>query len=227
MMLSLQTVMAIAVVQEPEVYREFDSDFKTRYSSDKYNYEGKKVIGKTRRGSGKYEDYNKEKIKTKEEDNTNNIIINLGPLGWLLYLVLAVAVIYLAYVILNEGGTGLFASNKNKSINTYNEITAENIEHADIKTLIKKAENNKDYRLAIRYYYLLTLKTLSLKNHIKFEDDKTNAEYLTEVSSTSFSQGFSYASYLYNYIWYGKFNLEETQYTQAKENFVSLLNQLS
>ncbi|WP_203258543.1 hypothetical protein [Hyunsoonleella ulvae] len=216
----------VATTQEPEVYRSFEDDFKERYSSDRYNYEGTKVVNKTRPGSGQYKDYEKEKVKPRERDNSENVVINLGPFGWLFIFILVGAVLYLAYVLLNEGGTGLFAKGKNKSIDHHDEITAENIEHADIHALIKKAEDSNDYRLAIRYYYLLTLKTLSLKNHIKFEDDKTNAEYLNEIRDKPFSKGFSYASYLYNYIWYGKFNLEKLQYSKAKDNFTSLLNQV-
>ncbi len=226
LILSHQSCFATIFTQEPETYRLFDSDFKERYSGDKYNYEGKKVVKKTRMGSGQYEDYEKGKTRTQERNNSEEVSINLGPFGFVFYIVLAIAVLYLAYVLLNEGGTSIFARSKNKSIQRYEDITAENIENADILALIKQAENDHDYRLAIRYYYLLVLKTLSLKNHIKFEDDKTNAEYLNEINEKSFSKGFSYVSYLYNYIWYGKFNLEASQYSKAKDNFKSLLNQV-
>lgn len=226
LILSHQPCFATVFAQEPETYRLFDSDFKERYSGDKYNYEGKKVVKKTRMGSGQYEDYEKGKTRTQERNNSEEVSINLGPFGFVFYIVLAIAVLYLAYVLLNEGGTSIFARSKNKSIQRYEDITAENIENADILTLIKQAENDHDYRLAIRYYYLLVLKTLTLKNHIKFEDDKTNAEYLNEINEKSFSKAFSYVSYLYNYIWYGKFNLEASQYSKAKDNFKSLLNQV-
>ena len=226
LIISHKSCFATTFNQEPEVYRVFDSNFKERYSGDKYNYEGKKVVKKTRMGSGQYEDYEKGKIRTQEKNNPEEVSINLGPFGFIFYIVLALAVVYLAYVLLNEGGTNIFARSKNKSIQRHEDITAENIENADIHALIKQAENDNDYRLAIRYYYLLVLKTLSLKNHIKFEDDKTNAEYLNEINEKPFSKGFSYVSYLYNYIWYGKFDLETSQYSKAKDNFTTLLNQV-
>ncbi|MDO5970488.1 hypothetical protein Q4Q35_11790 [Flavivirga aquimarina] len=213
-------------MQEPEQIREFDEDFKDRYSSNKYNYEGTKIVTKTPEGSGNYEDYKNEKIKQKEKNDSESVIINLGPLGWLFYLAIAIAVVYLVYILLNEGGSGLFSSKNNKTLNDFDEITAENIEHTDIHTLIKNAESDNNYRLAIRYYYLLVLKTLSLKNYIKFEDDKTNSEYLNEISQKPFSNQFEYISYLYNYIWYGKFAVNINQYTKAKNNFLTLLNQV-
>ncbi len=212
----------------PEQIRAFDENFKSRYSSNKYNYEGKKVVSKTPSGSGDYADYkgDKEKLKQKEKNNNERISIDLGPLGWLFYILIGLAVVYLVYILLNEGGSGLFSSKRNKSIASYDDITAENIEHADIHALIHNAEKDNNYRLAIRYYYLLVLKTLSLKNHIKFEDDKTNSEYLNEIREKPFSKRFEYISYLYNYIWYGKFVVNIDQYTKAKSNFVTLLNQV-
>ena len=212
--------------QHPEFIRQFDDNFKDRYSGNKYNYEGKKIVSKTPTGSGEYEDYKSGKSKGKEEDNSEAITINLGPLGWLFYLAIALAVIYLVYLLLNEGGSGLFSSRKHKALTNYDEITAENIEHADIHALIKHAEDENNFRLAIRYYYLLVLKTLSLKKHIKFEDDKTNSEYLNEISEKPFSKTFEYTSYLYNYIWYGKFTVDLKQYNKAKSNFLTLLNQV-
>ncbi len=209
---------------QPEQIRQFDADFKSRYSGNKYNYEGEKIVTKTPSGSGNYEDYKNGKPKLKEKNDRDNVTISLGPFGWLFYLAIAIAVIYLVYILLNEGGSGLFSSKNSKTLNDYEEITAENIEHADIHTLIKNAENDNNYRLAVRYYYLLVLKTLSLKNHIKFEDDKTNSEYLNEISEKPFSEKFAYISYLYNYIWYGKFTVDIKQYTKAKNNFLTLLN---
>jgi hypothetical protein len=209
--------------QSPERIRHFDDDFQQHYSSDKFDYEGKDIVTQTPTGSGNYEDFKNGKPKQKEQNNDDHLSINLGPLGWLFYLAIAGAVLYLVYILLNEGGSGLFSSNRNKTINSYDDITAENIEHADIHSLIKEAENNDDFRLAIRYYYLLLLKTLSLHNHIKFEDDKTNTEYLNEIHNKPFSKDFAYTSYLYNYIWYGEFPLPLEKYEKAKRHFLTLL----
>lgn len=223
---SFQVSFGLNLQQTPEKIKTFDDDFKKRYDSNKYNYEGRDIVTESESGSGKYEDYKKAEDLRKERNNSDDLSINFGPFAWIFYIAIALAVVFLVYTLLNEGGTGLFTVNRNKAINTYGEITADNIENADIHTLIKNAENNNDYRLAIRYYYLLVLKTLSLKNHIKFEDDKTNNEYLNEVSDTPFSKDFEYTSYLYNYIWYGKFPLNIDKYNKAKNNFSSFLNQM-
>ena len=221
-----QAIFCASTFQEPEQIRQFDDDFKDHYSSNKYNYEGKKVVNETPSGSGKYEDYKNKKPRIEDDNNSNRFSINLGPLSWLFYAALAIAVVYLVYILFNEGGSGLFSFKQHQKINNYEEITAENIENTDINSLITNAENSDDYRLAIRYYYLYVLKNLSLKNYIKFEDDKTNAEYLNEINDKPFCKKFAYTSYLYNYIWYGEFPLNTDEYNKAKDNFVTLLNQV-
>lgn len=221
-----QVVFGINTLQEPEQIRQFDDHFKDRYSGRKYNYEGKKIVTETPGGSGKYEDYENIKPNIEEQNDSDSFNINLSPLNWLFYGALAFAVLYLVYILFNEGGSGLFSTKQHKKINSYDEITAENIENTDINFLIKNAESSNNYRLAIRYYYLLVLKNLSLKNYIKFEDDKTNAEYLNEINDKPFSSKFAYTSYLYNYIWYGEFPLNTDQYNKAKSNFTTLLKQV-
>lgn len=224
--LSFQNSFGTTLIQQPEQIRQFDNNFKERYSGRKYNYEGKKVVNETPFGSGEYEDYKKGKPSLDEKNNSDSFTINFGAFGWLFYLVLAAAVIYLVYILFNEGGSGLFSSKQNRTLNNYEEITAENIESADINRLINNAESSNDYRLAIRYYYLLVLKNLSLKNYIKFEDDKTNADYLNEIDSTAFIKEFRYISYLFNYIWYGEFSLNNMDYKKAKNHFIILLSKV-
>ncbi|MCF7561273.1 hypothetical protein L3X39_11550 [Sabulilitoribacter multivorans] len=226
MLCHYQSLFCANTSQEPQQIRQFENDFKERYSGEKYNYEGDAIVTNTPSGSGKYEAYKTAEDRRKERNNQDDFSINLGPLSWLFYLAIALAVIYLAYILFNEGGSGLFSSKQHKKVNGFEEITAENIENADIDALIKDAETNNNFRLAIRYYYLLVLKNLSLKSYIKFEDDKTNSEYLNEVSTTPFNDKFVYTSYLYNYIWYGEFSVNLEQYNKAKSNFITLLNQV-
>lgn len=220
------TVSAIWQIDSIQPHREFSSHFKEHYTSDAYNYEGKNVISNTKSGSGKYEDYDGKKVKTKEDNNKNTIFFNLHKFNWLFYSILVAAIIYLAYIVLSGGSTGILRANKNKTLNDIDDFNAEHIEHADIMALINQAEANMDFRLAIRFYYVLVLKAMSLKDYITLEDDKTNAEYLNEISHTPFSEAFAHVSYLYDYIWYGKFILEPLQYTKAKQNFTSLLKRV-
>ena len=226
--ISLVLATVYVYAQQAPYERHFDEDFKERYSSDRYNYEGRNAAVPQSTGEAEYADYDSDYSPTVQDDSSSSesVSFDLGPFTWLFYLALAAGVIYLIYFLLNEGGSGLFSSRQNQTLNRHQPITADTIENTDLKSLIANAENSNDFRLAIRYHYLLILKTLSLKNIIQFEDDKTNAEYIRELESQPYSNGFKNTSYVYNYVWYGEFPLNPDLYSKAKLKFESLLKEV-
>ena len=205
----------------------FDTNFKDRYKSDAYNYTGKKNVKKnTENKNANYAEYSDDKIKFKDKPPELSFNLNNKPITWLFLIILVIAIFYFVYILTKDGGNKLFKSGKNTPINANKDITEDNIDSTDLSKLIKNAEQNNNYRLAIRYYYLLTLKTLNLKKYIKFENEKTNAQYLNEISKKPFKNDFAYLQYLYNYIWYGKFSINTNQYNKAKNYFVTLLKRI-
>jgi len=215
------------LVQAPKTHHEFENNFKDNYTGRKYNYEGREITQSNLSPvHGEGSKYKNEDPNLKEENNPDQIVFSSNIIRYIFIFALVVAVIYLLYVLFNEGSSGLFSSKGNQKLNDYGEITADTIENADVQALIDRAERDSDFRLAIRYYYLLVLKTLSIKKFITFEDDKTNAEYLNETAHLGFSNNFAYTSYLYNYIWYGEFPLNSDQYRVAKQRFKSLLTEV-
>lgn len=223
-LLSLNTIYAYPL-QEPSVERKFDEDFKNRYDSETYNYEGESV---TRNSNvegidGEPSEYTNDVPEDSTKNNSKSI--DLSFLTWVFIAIFLLAVGFIVYNILGDGNKSFFTRGQLRKINNY-EITAENIENADIPTLIKQAEESGNFRLAIRYNYLLLLKTLSYKNLITFEEDKTNNDYINELRKQPFGSSFQYISYLYNYIWYGEFLINKNQYHLAKDNFNNLINQV-
>lgn len=228
LMLNMNTSLGTNTsMQKPKQERQFNEGFKDSYSNRKYNYEGRKVVKPPSSKSGEAPKYSEDKPYVKEENDANDFSFGFRSFNWLFILILILAVGYLAYTLLNDGSSKLFSKRNHKKLSTHSEITAENIEYTDIKILIAKAENTDDYRLAIRYYYLLVLKQLSLKNFIKYEDDKTNADYMNAIASQKFSKSFAYTSYLYSYTWYGEFTLDQEEYHLAKDRFVQLINEVN
>lgn len=222
------SLWASSNVQQPQAERQFNEGFKDNYSGRKFNYEGKAIVGATTTpNESNPSKYSKNEPSIKEDNNSNDFSFAFDSLNWVFIAILFIAVGYLAYTLLNDGSSKLFSSRKNEKLKSYGEITAENIAQADIKALIANAENKNDYRLAIRYYYLLVLKHLTLKNFIKYEDDKTNADYMNAIASQKFNKGFAYTSYIYNYTWYGEFDLNMQQYQTAKASFVELIKEVN
>ena len=101
----------------------------------------------------------------------------------------------------------------------------EDIHEVDLEALLKDAIAKQEYRLAIRYYYLSVLKGLSTKKMIEYHKDKTNSEYLFEIENTSTRKEFSYLSYIYSYVWYGEFPIDEEKFKVVKDKYVTFLKQ--
>ncbi len=101
------------------------------------------------------------------------------------------------------------------------------IQNQNIQELIQQALKNQNYRLAIRYYYLYVLKELSDKEHIHWESQKTNTDYIAELTNTPLQQQFSKITKLYDFIWYGSFEVDEQAYQAAAIQFQSLTQKLT
>lgn len=100
------------------------------------------------------------------------------------------------------------------------------IQNQDIQQLIQQALQNNNYRLAIRYYYLFVLKKLSDLELINWESQKTNTDYIKELNDATLKDQFRIITKLYDYIWYGSFEVNEKSYQQAEKEFQSISNRI-
>lgn len=139
----------------------------------------------------------------------------------IIYFILIAGTIYFLIRLLIGKDAVSFFRKKNKLVAPINS-TEEHIDAIDLNALIINALAEKNYRLAIRYMYLKALQDLSIKNVINYHFEKTNTDYYREIVDVSLKQKFSRISYLYDYIWYGEFDLDENEYKSAKESFDQL-----
>ncbi len=101
------------------------------------------------------------------------------------------------------------------------------LKNEDIWALVQKALAAADYRLAIRYYYLLILQKMSSKELIDWQPQKTNDDYLRELKADRHQKPFRTITRLYDYIWYGSFSLNEEKYRKAEKAFSTLHKNLN
>lgn len=114
-----------------------------------------------------------------------------------------------------------------KNWNTVNLTEEENIiKNKNIDLLIQEALDSQNYRLAVRYYYLLILKLLGEKEFIDWEPHKTNSDYLYEIEKPALKTPFAEITRSYDYIWYGDFTIDEIKYKKVAIAFDSLKNTL-
>ncbi|OUS02519.1 hypothetical protein A9Q86_03165 [Flavobacteriales bacterium 33_180_T64] len=140
-------------------------------------------------------------------------------------IIFLLVVFFIVKAIINKEGNWVFGKSSDKSIIPVTDIE-NNIHDADFKSLIKNAESEDNHRLAIRYYYLWLLKTLSEAEIIDYDVEKTNSDYYIEIADENTKKEYSYTSYLYNYIWYGEFDIDTSKYNKAKDAFTQFLNSL-
>ncbi|MBN8697586.1 MAG: hypothetical protein J0L87_13730 [Bacteroidetes bacterium] len=95
----------------------------------------------------------------------------------------------------------------------------EDIHKINFEELIAKAIANKDYRKAVRLHFLKLLKDLTDKNLIKWQIDKTNHDYSIELAQSKYSSQFQELSLLYEYIWYGDFDINESNFKNTITKF--------
>ena len=145
---------------------------------------------------------------------------------YILSILLTIFVVYLIVrALMNEEGNWAFGRSSDKKIIQY-DVIEQNIHTTDFERLIHESEKNGEQRLIIRYYYLWLLKLLSEKEIIEWDIEKTNSDFQNEIQDATMKADFSYLSYLYDYIWYGEFDIDQTIFDKAKIAFDTTIQKL-
>ena len=84
---------------------------------------------------------------------------------------------------------------------------------------ISRAIAAANHRLAIRLYYLSTLKELADRELIAYKQDKTNSNYLHELSGTRYYTSFFRLTRDFEYSWYGGFPISPAAFRQVQNEF--------
>lgn len=137
------------------------------------------------------------------------------------YLLLGILIFILIKFFLNVHARSLMNTKNNNSLVHLSE-EEQIIKNENIESLIEKALAEKNYRLAIRYYYLWILRLMTDKEIIQWELQKTNEDYLSEIKETGLKDAFKTSTLYYNYIWYGDFPLDEPKYQNVSNFFIAL-----
>ncbi len=139
----------------------------------------------------------------------------------ILWIVIAGGFAAFMIIYLANSNVRLFRS-KNKLIeDNGEEAETEDIFAINYQKEIDKAAANGNYRYAIRLMFLRLLKNLAERNIIQYKQDRTNLDYLMQLSSTRYYHDFFRVTRNYEYSWYGKFAVTNEAYTVIKKDFES------
>ena len=157
---------------------------------------------------------------------------NIKPGSWLAtfvqvmkYVIIAGIIGFIIWLFIKlNPGKALFKPAKNPEV-----LLSEDekiIREKDIPKLIQQAIENNNYRLAIRYYYLLILKNLKDKKQIEYQFQKTNQEYQQEIKNAKLALQFHKITKIYDFTWYGNFKVNEIEFEEMLKEFKQIQNQL-
>ena len=134
------------------------------------------------------------------------------------YIIAGIVLFLLFKFFLKVNSNSIIRTAKNKSVVLITE-EEELIKTKDILKLIQKAIAQKNYRLAVRYYYINMLKQLEDKHLITWEQQKTNEDYSKEIKHKVIQKSFVNLTRLYDFIWYGNFTINETEFMRVASDF--------
>lgn len=103
----------------------------------------------------------------------------------------------------------------------------ESIQKANFNVLINKALEENNYRIAIRYSYLLLLQQLHQKGLIQWEKQKSNFDYLLATKKQSFYNEFCDITQVYESAWYGETPWTMQEYEQHFNTMIVKVNNIN
>lgn len=149
-----------------------------------------------------------------------------GSVELFLVILLALAIIAIILKVNDINPIALFRR-KNRTLQPSYDTGKENIAQMDFPVLIEQATRQGNYRLAVRYHYLQTLALLAMAGKIQLRDEKPNRQYLSELGNGETRNVFAGLLYGFEFVWYGEFAPDETQYQRINEAFVEFQKSLA
>ena len=153
------------------------------------------------------------------EEGTSINLNWLGPLGQLIFYG-AIAAIIITILLQIARNTSFRTNTKRPSVSTIVGEEIHDISELDTENLIQAAHNAKDYKLAIRLYFLDLLKRLNENGTIVWTKDKTNRDYLSELFSKQYYfHEVRSLTLAYERVWYGEHIPTEERYHALRNEF--------
>lgn len=136
------------------------------------------------------------------------------------YVVIILVIVLVIFLVIRFIGMDMkIISGKSKSITVPYEESMDNIHEISFEEEIEKAIAMGNYRLAVRLFYLRTLKVLNDRGLIDWQPEKTNQIYINEIKEEGNKQRFVQLTRQFEYVWYGEFFIDKEAFSNLKKNF--------
>jgi hypothetical protein len=136
-----------------------------------------------------------------------------------IYALLIGLLIFALYRIISENNLHLFYKAPRRIKNSLGEGDGSDVPDEDIDKLIREAMQAGNQRLTTRYLFLKALRLMNEQELIRYEAKSTNEDYVRQLNGKEQGNGFRFLATAYEYVWYGGFALNESQYERLIEHF--------
>ena len=133
-----------------------------------------------------------------------------------------IVLVFAIFKIRKMNKAGMFVRSSNSGLDYT--VGHEDIHQISFENAIADAIEKKNYRLAVRLLYLQTLKVLTDKQAIEWKLNKTNSDYVREVSAKPWQSIFSKLTYQFEFTWYGEASVTPERFEVLRQEFKQLHN---
>ncbi|MGF1564447.1 MAG: DUF4129 domain-containing protein [Flavobacteriales bacterium] len=186
-------------------------------------------------------DYSDEKVPEPEEEENaeppGEIEEDLGPTWFdrnfnqvstvvlsIVVILLLTLIVYLIVRHMNERDIAVGRADLSDYSLEQLDATAN---ESDLERFLREALERKEYRAAVRIYYLLALNRLNERGLIRWERDKTNRSYLNELSDAGLRNRFGDLTLTYEVMWYGEAPIDEAVFGTLQPEFANFIKHLN
>jgi len=162
------------------------------------------------------------KKKPEEGESLLQRIFNSDIFRWLIYILLGSILLYALYKIISENNLRFFYRKPARLKET--PLEEAELPEEDLDQLLKKAVEGKEFRMATRYLYLKTLRHLDRLELIRWHSQSTDEEYVRQMDTRPQGERFRWLTSAYERVWYGKFPLDEHQFSRLSQYFQDFHN---
>lgn len=138
------------------------------------------------------------------------------------YIILGVIFVLIIYRIIVVNNLFMTAASRRRKEDP-REFEIE-IDDNNLDAKIQAAIQDRNFRAAIRFMYLKSLRSLNDKGWIRYHAQGTNNEYISQVHPYGVGNEFRFLTHVYEYVWYGEFALSEEQFNRVQQNFQHFFN---
>ncbi len=141
-------------------------------------------------------------------------------LDWLIILIAAGLLLFYLRKRLFHGGFATDAAKPKQVLEIGEDIT-----RTDLDGLRAEAEKQGDWRMALRYQYLLVLRRLADNGSIRFQPDSTDRDYLRQLKDPAVRNAFAELSFLFKWAWFGNGPMDQARYRSLAPAFAGFPSQ--